>query len=89
MLVYNHAYDLYHTIFRILQITEKTDYVLEVDKLRILDFYLAFPVELLEIRSFRGFKKYERFINEKKNSYERIINRKRIFLKWKTYSFQL
>jgi len=81
MLVYNHAYDIYHTIFRILQIVEKNKSVLEIDKLRILDFYLAFPSELLEIKSFPGFKKYERFINEEKNSYERILNRKRLFFK--------
>ena len=81
MLVYNKAYDLYHTIFRILQIIEKSKIVLEIDKLRILDFYLAFPVELLEIRTFQGFRRYERFLNTEKNTYERIIDRKRLFFK--------
>lgn len=81
MLVYNKAYDLYHTMFRILQITEKSTGTLEIDKLRILDFYLAFPVELLEIRSFSGFRKYEKYLNAEKNSYERIIDRKRLFFK--------
>jgi hypothetical protein len=81
MLVYNQAYDLYHTMFRILQITEQTEEVLEVDKLRILDFYLAFPAELLEIKSFRGFKKYEKYLEAKKNSYERVLDRKRLFFK--------
>lgn len=81
MLVYNKAYDLYHTMFRILQITEKAKNTLEIDKLRILDFYLAFPVELLEIRSFVGFRKYEKYLNAEKNTYERIIDRKRLFFK--------
>ncbi len=81
MLIYNQAYDLYHSMFRILQITIRTKEVLEVDKLRILDFYLAFPSELLEIKSFKGFKKYERFIKAERNSYERIIDRKRLFFK--------
>lgn len=81
MLVYNKAYDLYHTMFRILQITEKAKDILEIDKLRILDFYLAFPVELLEIRSFTGFRKYEKYLNAEKNTYERIIDRKRLFFK--------
>ncbi len=81
MLIYSQAYDLYHTIFRILQIMEKTKQDLEVDKLRILDFYLAFPAELLEIRSFAGFKKYERFLEAESNSYERVIDRKRLFFK--------
>ena len=61
MLIYNQAYDLFHTMFRILQITEKNKDILEIDKLRILDFYLAFPSELLEIKSFQGFKKYEKY----------------------------
>lgn len=81
MLIYNQAYDLYHSMFRILQITEKTNEVLEVDKLRILDFYLAFPVELLEIKSFQGFKKYEKYLRAETNKYERVIDRKRLFFK--------
>lgn len=81
MLIYSQAYDLYHTMFRILQIMEKSKQDLEVDKLRILDFYLAFPAELLEIRSFVGFKKYERFLKAESNSYERVIDRKRLFFK--------
>ncbi len=81
MLIYSQAYDLYHTMFRILQIMEKTEQDLEVDKLRILDFYLAFPAELLEIKSFRGFKKYEKFLKAESNSYERVIDRKRLFFK--------
>jgi len=81
MLIYNQAYDLYHSMFRILQITEKYKEILEVDKLRILDFYLAFPSELLEIKSFQGFKKYEKYIRAETNKYERIIDRKRLFFK--------
>ena len=81
MLIYNQAYDLYHSIFRILQITEETKDVMEVDKLRILDFYLAFPTELLEIKAFRGFKKYEKYLKAKSNKYERVIDRKRLFFK--------
>ena len=79
MLVYNQAYDLYHTVFRILRIIENSETVIEIDKLRILDFYLVFPAELLHIKSFRGFKKYEKFLKIEKNSYERIIDRKRVF----------
>ncbi|WP_148284791.1 ABC-three component system middle component 5 [Polaribacter sp. MED152] len=60
---------------------EKTEDVIEIDKLRILDFYLAFPSELMEIRSFRGFKKYKKYIKAEKNKYERVIDRKRLFFK--------
>jgi len=81
MLIYSQAYDLYHTMFRILQITEKTKNVLEVDKLRILDFYLAFPAELMEIHAFSGFKRYEKYLLAETNSFERVIDRKRLFFK--------
>ena len=81
MLIYNQAYDLYHSIFRILQITEKTKDTMEIDKLRILDFYLAFPTELMEIKAFRGFKKYEKYLTAESNKYERVIDRKRLFFK--------
>tara|TARA_B100000949_G_C14256707_1_gene440826 strand:+ start:582 stop:1085 length:504 start_codon:yes stop_codon:yes gene_type:complete len=81
MLIYSPAYDLYHTMFRILQITEKSEQIMEVDKLRILDFYLAFPAELLEIKSFRGFNKYRKYLKAEINEYERVIDRKRLFFK--------
>jgi hypothetical protein len=81
MLVYNPAYDLYHSMFRILQIMENAKDVLEIDKIRILDFYLAFPAELLEIKSFQGFRKYEKFIKAESNMYEHILDRRRLFYK--------
>lgn len=81
MLIYNQAYDLYHTMFRILQILENSNEVMEVDKIRILDFYLAFPAELLEIKSFRGFKKYRKYLKAEINPYERVIDRRRLFFK--------
>lgn len=84
MLVYNKAYDIYHTMFRILQITDIIQDAMEIDKLRILDFYLAFPSELLGIDSFSGFKKYKKYLDAERNSYERIIDRKRLFIKMET-----
>lgn len=83
MLIYNQAYDLYHTMFRLIQLTNSMDIneEMEIDKLRILDFYFAFPNELIDIKRFRGFKKYEKFINAEENRYERVIDRRRIFFK--------
>lgn len=81
MLVYNKTFDLFHTIFRLLQLTEAKRSILEIDKLRILDFYLVFPSEMLEIKSFRGFKRYETLLENEKNTYERILDRKRVFFK--------
>jgi len=79
MLVYNPAYDVYHAMFRILQLLDRIESTIEIDKLRILDFYLVFPSELLEIKAFRGFSKYEKYLENEVNKYERVINRKRLF----------
>lgn len=83
MLIYNQAYDLYHSMFRLLQLTDGMDIneEMEIDKLRILDFYLSFPNELIDMKRFRGFRKYEKFIVMQENRYERIIDRRRIFFK--------
>ncbi|MBC8192640.1 MAG: hypothetical protein H8E18_09680 [FCB group bacterium] len=64
-----------------LQITAVVKNEIEVDKLRILDFYLAFPAELLSIKSFRGFNKYRELIEAESNKYERVLDRKRLFYK--------
>lgn len=88
MLIYNQTYDLFHSIFRILQLTEKTTKELEIDKIRILDFYMAFPSELLNIKSFKGFKKYEKFLMDETNNYERVIDRRRVFFKMEYIQLQ-
>ena len=45
MIMYNPAFDLYHSIFRMAHIASKLDgdESLEIDKVRIWDFYLLFP----------------------------------------------
>ena len=45
MITYNPAFDLYHSIFRMAHIAAKLDgdESLEIDKVRIWDFYLLFP----------------------------------------------
>lgn len=58
MTMYNHAFDLYHCIYRIIHILmrlEEND-ILELDRLRIWDFYLLFPSKVYEIRLGNDFK---------------------------------
>lgn len=45
MITYNPAFDLYHCIFRMIHIIQRLDDndCLEVDKIRIWDFYVLFP----------------------------------------------
>lgn len=49
MLIYHPAYDAYHCIFRMLAVI-KVIPSLEVDKARLLDFYLLFPSAMSKIR---------------------------------------
>ena len=50
--MYNQAFDLYHTLFRMLHILNKYDVneKVEVERLRMWDFYLLFPNKIHNIR---------------------------------------
>lgn len=49
MLIYHPAYDAYHCVFRALALMNELK-VVELPKLRILDFFLCFPGELKRVR---------------------------------------
>ncbi|NTF08897.1 hypothetical protein G6L37_22465 [Agrobacterium rubi] len=50
-LSYHPAFDAFHAIFRILRVRLRTDAAeIEVDKLRILDYYVLFPWRAASIR---------------------------------------
>lgn len=49
MLIYHPAFDAYHCVFRMLAVTECVT-KLEIDKARLLDFYLLFPASIASIR---------------------------------------
>lgn len=88
MLIYNPAYDIYHTMYRIILLSSRIAKTIEIDKLKILDFYYVYPTELLDIKKPVGFKKYEKFLKPEKNKYDRINNPKRIFYKMNSIQFQ-
>lgn len=50
--MYNQAFDLYHSIFRMIHILDKYDVneVADTDRLRIWDFYMLFPQKIHTIR---------------------------------------
>lgn len=91
MIVYNQALDLYHTIFRLLHYLNKFENndVLEIERVRIWDFYLLFPSEIHNIRlkqnesDIRKIRK--EFIKDSNNPYERITGNRKIFEKIKPY----
>jgi len=91
MIVYNQAFDLYHAIFRILHFLNKFDMdsTLEIERIRIWDFYLLFPNKIHDIRlkqnesDVRKIRK--EFIKDSKNPYEKITDNRKIFEKVKPY----
>lgn len=91
MIVYNQAFDLYHTIFRILQFLNRFDngVLIEIERLRIWDFYLLFPSKIHDIRlkqneaDIRKIRKT--FIKDSNNPYEKITEERKIFEKIKPY----
>src|SRR6218665_3061037 len=91
MIVYNQAFDLYHTIFRLIHFLNKFENqtVLEIERVRIWDFYLLFPSKIHEIRlkqSESDIKKIRKeFIKDSNNPYEKITENRKVFEKIKPY----
>ncbi|MCB0278525.1 MAG: hypothetical protein KDD94_03435 [Calditrichaeota bacterium] len=91
MIVYHPAFDLYHSVYRFIQILTHMDSydTIEIEKIRIWDFYLLFPEKL---HSFK-LKNIEKEIRQiifntipsSKNPYEEIDNNRKVFEKIKPY----
>ncbi|WP_291152286.1 ABC-three component system middle component 5 [Flavobacterium sp. UBA7680] len=86
MLVYHSAFDMYHCIYRLIQLLSnlKEEYV-ELERLRIWDYYLAFPNEMAKIRYEKGNKDIQNLFPKKYNPYEAVIDNRIIFEKMKPY----
>ena len=88
MIIYNEAFDIYHCIYRLIAILNhlKNDSV-ELERLRIWDFYLTFPQEISNIKF--GIKPEDRVIKKlfpfKNNPYEKISNTRNVFSKMQPY----
>jgi hypothetical protein len=89
MLVYHPAFDIYNCVFRMLQLlTHMKQDEVEVDRLRIWDFYLTFPNEARNISYPNSLSELRRiFKKNPPNPYEDLIDPKRIIERMK--SFQL
>lgn len=91
MIIYHHAFDLYHTVYRMIQLLgyfKRSDYI-EIDRLRIWDYYLLFPNKLAKIKLKIDEKDIRKLINnyiEKQgNPYEEVLDDKKMFEKIKPY----
>jgi hypothetical protein len=87
MLVYHPAFDLHHCVFRMLQILFNIDQdQIEVDKLRIWDFYYTFPSEISKNITFiEELRPLRNIFNYPVNPYEEIGDVKRVFDQMKPY----
>ena len=86
MLIYHPAFDIYNCVFRILQLLTKMDTdEIEIDRLRIWDFYLTFPNEAKRISFPRELNDLKRIFKDKPNPYEDVIGSNRVFERMKSY----
>jgi len=91
MIIYNQAFDLYHTVYRMLQFLTyfNREESIELDRLRIWDFYLLFPNKIHEIKLKRTEKDIKAILNQyvskNDNPYEVILENRKVFEKIKPY----
>jgi len=86
MLVYHPAFDYYNCIFRMLQLlTHLKEDEIEVERLRIWDFYLTFPNEASTISFPSDLLELKKIFKEKPNTYEDLIDSKRVFERMKPF----
>ena len=78
MLIYHPAFDAYHCVFRLLYATNALT-ELEVTKLRIIDFYLAFPSEVMNIKLPRDQTYIRKYAQKLQNIYHGPVNAKQAF----------
>lgn len=91
MITYNPAFDLYHCIFRMIHIIQRLDDndCLEVDKIRIWDFYVLFPSKTYAIKIRRNEEEFRscrnRYIKKTKNPYEYNGDNRKLFDRLRPY----
>lgn len=73
MLIYHPAYDAYHCVFRMLLIFNSIKEI-EIEKARLLDFYLMFPSAISKIRLPANLKEARRAAKNLSNVYHDPIN---------------
>ncbi len=91
MIVYHPAFDLYHCVFRMLQILthfSRNEYV-EIDRLRVWDYYLLFPEQVHTIRLTKKEQDIRKLINSYiskiDNPYNSVLDNRKMFEKIKPY----
>jgi len=90
MLVYHPAFDIYNCVFRMLQLlTAMKQHEVELDRLRIWDFYLTFPNEARKIKFPTALSELKKVFKQKdENPYEDLIDAKKIIERMKPYQIE-
>ena len=84
-LFYHPAFDSYHCIYRTLLLSAKTaSKVIEVERMRIWDFYLVFPPETRQI-SFPSELSILKRSDIRPNTYENVVDPQFIFARMKAF----
>jgi hypothetical protein len=80
MLIYNPAFDLHHSVFRLLQLlTVDPSRAYEIERLRMLDFFLLFPEEIENIRFPRELTGKKALFRKRPNPYRSLRNPRRVY----------
>ncbi|VXD11634.1 ABC-three component system middle component 5 [Marinoscillum sp. 108] len=91
MIVYQKAYDLYHTVYRLIKLLAhfRGDGDIEIDRLRIWDYYVLFPNRMRAIKHKKSEKDIKAIIHQyilrPENPYEPLHNDRKTFEKIKPY----
>ncbi|HEX3142502.1 MAG TPA: ABC-three component system middle component 5, partial [Pyrinomonadaceae bacterium] len=84
MLTYHPAFDSYHCAYRTLLIVRAAGEIsLEIERVRIWDFYLVFPSETRKISFPRDLPLFKKVLTQ--NSYEQVTDSHLIFARMKPF----
>src|ERR1035438_118358 len=86
MLLYHPAFDIYHGIFRMVRLLHQLPTsAVDIERIRILDFYLLFPAETQHFTFPSEMRSYRKQLPPADNPYEQINDPKRIFFRLEPY----
>ena len=89
MLIYHPLYDVYHCVFRVLRLLEvMSSKNVEVDQLRILDFYLLFPSLLSRVLFPQPALKYKKKVLNTAGPYENIEDSYKVFIQLEPFQHE-
>lgn len=86
MLIYNSVFDPYHCCFRAIRILSSSPLAeLEVERWRILDFYLLFPTLIRDFEFPTEFKDLRKLLPDAHSRYRMLTDPKRVFFRMEPF----